>query len=267
MKRLVLFFFCLLLLLSFIQKEPAIIRDDFKRYYDSFEVEGSFVLYNQNAKTYTFYNQAQFNEAFTPASTFKICNSLIGLETGVIKDANFVISWDSIPRSYSAWNKDQTLRMAFQNSTVWYYQELARRVGGKQINYWLKKSGYGNADTTGGIDLFWLSGGLRVTPKQQIDFLRKLHDNKLPFSSRSMDIVKDIMIAKDTVCYTLRAKTGWGDEATRYIGWYIGYIEKDNNVFYFANCIQTRGLDDRTIGMARKAITFQILDQLGIIKK
>jgi beta-lactamase class D len=266
-KKLLIIFFSLFVLLSFIQKDRTIIRDDFKKYYDSFQVYGSFVLYNQHANSYTFYNKAQYTESFSPASTFKICNSLIGLETGVIKNADFVIPWDSVTRSYPVWNQDQTLHMAFQNSTVWYYQELARRVGGKEMNYWLKKSNYGNADTSGGIDMFWLTGGLRVTPKQQIDFLRRLHDNSLPFSKRTMDIVKDIMIAEKKDNYVLRAKTGWSDESNRHVGWYIGYVEKDNNVFYFATCIQTRGLDDRYIGAARKAITFEILDNLGIIKK
>ncbi|WP_299248371.1 class D beta-lactamase [uncultured Cytophaga sp.] len=267
MKQFSITFLFLLTILSFIQKEPIIIRNDFKTYYDSFQVDGSFVLYNQNAHSYTFYNKPQYTESFSPASTFKICNSLIGIETGVIKDADFVIPWDSVTRSYPVWNQDQTFRMAFQNSTVWYYQELARRVGENQMNHWLKKSNYGNADTSGGIDLFWLTGGLRVTPKQQIDFLRRLHDHKLPFSKRTMDIVTDIMVAEKKDTYVLRAKTGWSDESNRHVGWYVGYVEKDNNVFYFATCIQTRGLDDRYIGVARKAITFNILDALEIIKK
>ena len=80
------------------------------------------------------------------------------------------------------------------------------------MKYWLDKVNYGNADTSGGIDKFWLSSELRITPEQQIDFLRRLHDNKLPFSQRSMDIVKKIMIAKDTLGYVVRGKTGWGEQ-------------------------------------------------------
>jgi len=200
-------------------------RDDFKKFYDQYKVDGSFVLYEQSNDKYIFYNQSQFRQPFTPASTFKICNSLIGLETGVIKDENFIIPWDSITRRIPAWNQDQDLKTAFKNSTVWYYQELARRVGGEKMKYWLDKANYGNADTSGGIDKFWLTGGLRITPEQQIDFLRRLHDNNLPFSQRSIDIVKNIMVARDTLDYIVRAKTGWGEQDETNIGWYVGYIE------------------------------------------
>ncbi len=109
------------------------IREDFKKYFDQFDVVGSFVLYDQNKDEYIFYNQAQFQQTFSPASTFKICNSLIGLETGVIEDENFVIAWDSVTRQNLKWNSDHDLKSAFRNSTVWYYQALARQVGGKQM--------------------------------------------------------------------------------------------------------------------------------------
>ncbi len=94
-------------------------------------------------------------------------------------------------------------------------------------------SNYGNADTSGGIDKFWLTGGLRITPEQQINFLRRLHDNKLPFSQRSMDIVKNIMIAKDTLGCIVRAKTGWGDQDDLNIGWYVGYVADKRKCLLF----------------------------------
>jgi beta-lactamase class D len=249
------------------QKQTTEIRDDFKKYYDKFNVDGSFVLYDQQQDKFIFYNMEQFNQNFSPASTFKICNSLIGLETGVIKDENFVIPWDSVTRQIPNWNSNQDLKTAFKNSTVWYYQELARRVGGQQMKFWLEKAHYGNADTTGGIDKFWLTGGLRISPEQQIDFLKRLHDNKLPFSNRSVDIVKKIMIAKDTLDYVVRAKTGWSDEEKRIVGWYVGYVEKNNNVYYFANCIQSSDLDNNDFARARIEIAYKILNDLKVTKE
>lgn len=248
-------------------KQTVEIRDNFKKYYDQFKVEGSFVLFDQNNDKFIFCNQQQFKEPFSPASTFKICNSLIGLETGVIKDEGFVISWDSIVRPNLKWNQDHDLKLAFKNSTVWYYRELARRVGGDKMKFWLDKAQYGNVDTSGGIDLFWLKGGLRVTPEQQIDFLKRLHDNKLPFAKRTVDIVKKIMIAKDTLDYIVRAKTGWSDEEERIVGWYVGYIEKNNNVYYFANCIQSKDIDNKDFSRARTEIAYKILDDLNVTKE
>lgn len=249
------------------QKQTTETRDDFKKYYDQFKVEGSFVLYDQNNDKFIFCNQLQFKEQYSPASTFKICNSLIGLETGVIKDENFIIPWDSLVRPNSKWNQDHDLKLAFKNSTVWYYRELARRVGGEKMKFWLDKAQYGNADTSGGVDLFWLKGGLRVTPEQQIDFLKRLHDNKLPFTKRTVDIVKNIMITKDTLDYVVRAKTAWSDEEKRIVGWYIGYVEKNNNVYYFANCIQSTDLDNGDFARARIEIAYRILDDLKVTKE
>lgn len=170
LRYIVLIIFTISALIAYAQNPSSEIRNDFERYYSQYKVDGSFVLYYQNNDNYIFYNQSQFSQQFTSSSIYKICNSLIGLETGVIKDENFVIKWDSVNRQNPDWNKDQDLKTAFRNSTVWYYQELTRRVGGKQMKYWLEKANYGNADTSEGIDKFWLTGGLRVTPEQEINF-------------------------------------------------------------------------------------------------
>ena len=149
------------------------VREDFVKYYDYFGVKGSFVLYDEQENKYVFYNRAQSDHPFTPASTYKICNSLIGVETGVIKDDSFLIAWDSIVRN-PIWDKDHDLKTAFANSAVWYYRELAKRVGPDRMKYWLDKADYGNSDTSGGLDQFWLTGGLRISPAQQLDFLRRI---------------------------------------------------------------------------------------------
>jgi beta-lactamase class D len=242
-----------------------VVRNDFEELFNQNEVTGSFVLYDENNDLFTFVNQAQFQTEFTPASTFKICNSLIGLETGVIKDQDFVIKWDNVVRQRPEWNADHDLKTAFKNSTVWYYQELARRVGGDKMKFWLNKCNYGNTDTTGGIDCFWLTGGLRITPEKQVDFLRKLKNNQLPFSQRSMDITKEIMISKDTLNYVLRTKTGWGEDENQMVGWYVGYMEKEDNTYYFATCIQTTDFDDPIFAKKRIDITNKILGELNLL--
>ncbi len=246
-----------------IAQNNSTIRNDLKSFYDAQGVEGSFALFSEKDSTYTLYNASQFKTAYSPASTFKICNSLIGLESGVIWDENFILKWDSVVRPNPKWNSDHDLKTAFKNSTVWYYREMARRIGGKRMKAWLDKAEYGNADTTGGVDLFWLRGGLRITSEQQIDFLRRFNNYKLPFTKPTVDIVKNIMIVEDTLGYVFRAKTGWADNETGpSIGWYVGYVETKDNTYYFANCIQTKDFDK---AKARIDITYQILRELGII--
>lgn len=254
--------------LSACKQKPAIeIRENFKKYYDQFNVEGSFALYDPQADKYILYNEEQFKQPFSPASTFKICNTLIGLETGVVEDEIFFIPWDSVVRN-PVWDKDHDLKTAFANSTVWYYQELARRIGGQKMKYWLDKADYGNADTSGGIDQFWLTGGLLISPEQQIDFLKRLHDYELPFSKRSVDIVKNIMIARDTLDNVVRGKTGWGGHGSRDVGWYVGYIEINDNVYYFSNCVQIESAKLNNVELAisfdnsRTEIVYNILNEL-----
>jgi beta-lactamase class D len=264
----VFLFICLTGILSACKQEArVIIRENLDQNYIPYKVEGCFILFDENKNVYTVYNQDLTKRSFTPASTFKIFSSMIGIETGVVKDENMILKWDSVQRQIPSWNGDQDLKMAYKNSTVWYYQEVARRVGGKQMKYFLDKAGYGNADTTGGIDRFWLSGGLRISTEEQIGFLKKLHDEKLPFSKRTTDIVKKIMIAKDTAGMVLRAKTGWASGDNIDIGWYVGYVESKGNVYYFANCIQTSNIENPHFGKARTEITYKILEELGVVEK
>ena len=241
------------------------IRAGFKKFYDEHQVDGSFILYDQKNDKYIIYNQSQIHTPFTPASTFKIYNSLIALESGVVKDQNVTFKWDGTKRRIPEWNSDTDMKNAFKNSTVWYYQELAKRTGGKKMKYWLDQIQYGNADTTGGIDGFWLWGGLRITPNDQIDLLRKLHNDKLPFSTKTLNIVKDIMIVQDTAEYVVRGKTGTGRQGAQSIGWYVGYVTTPDNVYYFANCIQATGANPR-FKNARINIADSILKALKVIR-
>lgn len=252
------------------EENKIIVRDDFKEFYDAYDIDGSFVVFNEKTGQYTHYNKEQYTQEFTPASTFKICNSLIGVETGVIEDENYVIPWDSIKRN-EVWDKDHDLKTAYKNSTVWYYQEVARRVGRDRMKEWLDNVHYGNTDTSGGIDLFWLEGGLRISPQEQLEFMEKLHERKLPFAERTIDMVEDIMIEEKTSKYTLRSKTGWGMQDGIDVGWYVGYIETRNNVYYFANCVQipSNEIDipkrAEAFKESRKKIAHQILQQLEIL--
>ena len=238
-------------------------KPEFKKYFDAFGVNGSLVIYDLKTCKYVRHNPGRCKQRFTPASTFKIPNSLIGLETGVIKDENFIIKWDGVKREIPEWNQDHNLRSAFKYSVVPYYQELARRVGTEKMRYYVMKMHYGNEDISGGIDQFWLQGGLRISQEEQIEFLRKLYLNKLPFSEHSIAIVKNIMLREETAGSKLRAKTGWGRQDSLDIGWFVGYVERSDNVYFFATNIESRQPSEN-FGQARIEITKKILEQLSL---
>lgn len=238
---------------------------DVKKYFDEYDVKGSFVMYDMNNDKYFYYDSVRCNVGFSPASTSKIINALIGLETGVIPDENYVIPWDGVKRWVDAWNKDLDLKEAMRVSGVPYFQELARRVGYEKLNEMYKKLEYGNMDISGGVDQFWLSGALRITQMQQIDFLKRLYKEEMPVSKRSMDIVKGIIVLADTNGYVMRGKTGWSQSDTENIGWLVGWVEKGGNVYFYATNVEG-SLENKKFAESRRAITEKILKDLGVIK-
>ncbi len=239
-------FFALLFIFSCSGSQEPLIRTSMRHYYEPYRINGFLAIEDPARNSIIVSDKAVYTTAYTPASTFKICNSLIGLETGILKDENTQFPWDSIVRENPDWNHDQTLKEAFKNSTVWYYQELARQIGAEKMKSWLDKFQYGNADTTGGIDQFWLSGKLRISPKEQIDFIKKLHDDQLPCSKRSMDIVKKIMISRDSNQVVFHGKSGWGDQDNMQIGWFVGYAETPVRVVYFSNLVRMADTSSNT---------------------
>jgi beta-lactamase class D len=209
---------------------------DLGKAFRDLQVEGSIVIYDKNNKRFFEHNPSRNTTAFHPASTFKILNALISLESGVIRDDVSVLTWDGITREIPAWNKDTNLRQAFKDSTVWFYQVLARKNGHERMQKFVTAAGYGNRQigTPDRIDKFWLEGPLKITPKQQIEFLQRLEQNNLPFSQRTIDLVKDIMVIEKTPDYTLRGKTGWDRSVKPNGGWIVGYLERKNNVYFYA---------------------------------
>ncbi len=239
-------------------------RDDLKQIFDEFGVEGTFLLYDLEKDTLVVYNEERADKGFLPASTFKILNSLIALETEAVKDQCDIIEWDRRIRRYDAWNQNQDLRSAFRDSVAWAYQELARRIGKTQMKVWVDKVNYGNGDISGDIDTFWLEGELRISARQQMEFLIKLYKNELPFSQRNMDIVKEIMIEEQTTTYAIRAKTGWVGGLYPQTGWYVGYLETVDNVHFFALNI---AINKRKDGEARIGIARKVFQKLNLISK
>lgn len=240
---------------------------DFGQHFQDLDVEGSILIHDLNNDRIYQHNPNRNATAFLPASTFKIPNSLIALETGAIPNEIAVLTWDGIRRSLPGWNRDLNMREAFKLSAVWFYQVLARRVGYERMQQWVARIGYGNQNigSEDEIDRFWLEGELRITPQEQIQFLRRLYQNDLPFSETSLSTVKDIMIVEQTPDYTMRAKTGWsgfGEPEKPQIGWYVGYLEQDENVYFFATNIDIRNDNDPR---NRIEVTRRCLKSLGLL--
>lgn len=228
---------------------------------DAFEkrnLNGCFILYDLRKDEWLVYNALRADSAYLPASTFKIANSLIALECKAIHDENEIIKWDKEQREVPAWNTDHSMRTAFRYSAVWFYQELARRIGQKQMQEWLHKMHYGNEIAGPGIDEFWLRGELRITPRQQVEFLKLLILEELPVKKKNMEILKDIMIENRSDEYILRGKTGWAISG-KPVGWYVGWLQFRDSEFIFVNNLDIWNEDEARF---RKEITHEILNQI-----
>lgn len=220
-------------------KDKEVVIAEFSKILDSLKVKGAILVYDSNKKTYYSNDFAWAKRGNIPASTFKIPNSIIALETGVVKSDSTVFKWNGEKRWMKAWEQDLTLKQAFKVSCVPCYQEIARKVGVKRMKAYLKKLDYNTMvfDTLT-IDNFWLEGKSRISQFQQIDFLKRLYQSELPISKRTELIMKNIMEVEKTNDYVLRGKTGLSNTNEIKNGWFVGYLENKNGVYFFATNIE-----------------------------
>jgi beta-lactamase class D len=198
---------------------------------------------------------------FIPASTFKITNSLIALETGVVKDENEIIPYGGQPQPFKQWEKDMSMRDAIKVSNVAIYQELARRIGLDRYHEWLDRLSYGNRQTGAELTRFWLDGPLQICAVEQAKFVARLAQNKLPASDRSQAIVRDITTLETKDGRTLHGKTGWCTSTTPKIGWLTGWVENGGKISSFSLNIDMATIEEAP---KRLAIAKAVLGKLGV---
>jgi beta-lactamase class D len=246
------------------------VDDKLEKFFAENKVTGTFGLYNNGNNEFTVYNLSRFKDStYLPASTFKIVNSLVGLETGKIVDEKMVIPWDGKTRQIPEWNKDLTMAEAFKVSAVPYYQEVARRIGKDTMQYWLDTLGYGakngRAIIKSAVDTFWLDNSIKVTADEQLGLVKKLYFDQLPFQKRTLRLVKDVMVREKNSNYILAYKTGWGNaENGNAIGWVVGWVEENKHPYFFA--LNVEGPADTDMVAARMNVLKGILSQLGFLQ-
>lgn len=207
------------------------IEKDWEKYFTKYKAEGTFMLFDNSQGTFQVYNIDRARQQFTPASTFKIFNSLVGLQSGVITDTSMVIKWDGITRE-PGWNEDLSMNRAFKASAVPYYQEVARRITKPVMQKWLDSVKYGNMKISR-IDTFWLDNSLLISPDEELGFVKKLYFDQLPFTKTAMEAVRSVMLQEKTDKYMLSYKTGWGQLGKKNIGWIVGWVEENKHPTFF----------------------------------
>jgi beta-lactamase class D len=230
--------------------------------------EGALVFIDGSSGAVSEFHPESSAERIAPCSTFKVWNTLIGLELGIITSANEAFyQWDGQTRDIPAWNKNLTLMEAFQASCVPAFQALARQIGPDLMQSWIEKVGYGDRDTSAGIDVFWLPAKGRktilISPLEQAQLMHRLVAGKLPFSKTSLAVLKEMMAVKKTDKGVLFGKTGSGtdDRGTFILGWFVGYVESNEKTYAFACTAQGAGIMSKDA----RAIVETVLEKQGLL--
>jgi beta-lactamase class D len=256
-------------------------QSQWKSIFEKYQIDSVCVELADNSHDQVYYyNLSRLSKRYTPASTFKIMNSLIALETNVANDEDMIIPWDGVVRWNAEWNKNLNMRDAFKVSSVPYYQELARRIGKEDLKKWIDTVKYGNMNMNGAVDMFWLNDSLQISADEQVGFMKKLYFDKLPFSQRTMRIVRSLMLREDSTDYKLYYKTGTNQKVDgTTLAWLVGFIEKKEEQigvltkkketnykpYFFAMNLETKDttMDTKKV---RIGIIHEVLKEKGIIR-
>lgn len=247
-------------------------RPQYKQFFEKYKLNGTFATYDNVYNEFSVYNLKRFRDsAYSPASTFKIINSLIGIETGIL-DPKEVMKWDGKPKAFKQWEADYAFKEAFQNSVVWYFQDVARRIGKPTMQKYLDSMQYGSKKIIGAVDSFWLNNTLTLTSDEQMGILKRVYFNKLSnlFSSRTMSIVKDAMLMEKTDKYSISYKTGLtiGKNGLP-LSWIIGWVEHPGanpTVNFFVLNAEGNVTTDEMIN-TRKLLLMDLLKEEKLLSK
>ncbi len=280
MKYIILFFFIITTFLSCTTQKKNATRFDttknrnytihtqFKTYFENCGVEGSIVIFDKTNQKWILSDTHSVMAENLPASTFKIINLLITLETKTIKDENEIVKWvgttDTIKYGYRPEiYHDMTVKEAFEVSAGWVFIELAKKIGRDNYKKYLSKCNYGNVNLSQKETDFWNFGDFAISPINQVVFLQKLYDGNLPFSKHNIEIVKKVMVSEQNEQYTISAKTGWTRENNINTGWWVGCLKTKTGLYFFATrLIQDRKFNRDDFGTCRKEITKKIFRDL-----
>lgn len=214
--------------------------------------EGAIVLREVGSGRERVAGNAMADQALPPCSTFKIWNTLIGLEEGILRDKDDAFwKWDGVKRGIEDWNRDLNLGESFRFSCVPAYQALARRIGKEKMAGWIRRLDYGDKNLTAGLDVFWLPAEGRqtvlITPRQQAALLADWSAGRLPFGEAANREFRAIFLAREDAGGKLFGKTGSGMGANgRYaLGWFVGVFESSRGKTAFACALRGEGISGR----------------------
>lgn len=235
---------------------PQTIEEDLSNYFHGYDA--SFVLYDLRKAQYLIYNKDKSMLRVSPNSTYKIYSALFALDSGVISTRDSLLKWDKEEHSFEEWNQNQNLYTAMKNSVTWYFQSLDQQMPKQTIQTYVDKIHYGNQDVSAGVKNYWLESSLKISPIEQVQTLKDFYTNQFDFNEQHIALIKDTIKLETKNNATIYGKTGTGTVNNKHVnGWFIGYVESQNNTFFFATNIKS---DHHAKGSIAEDITKSILE-------
>jgi bla regulator protein BlaR1 len=232
------------------------VYEDLSSYFKGYK--GSFVLYDHSKNQYQIYNREMSEQRISPDSTYKIYSALFALESNVISTNNNEQVWDGKIYPYSEWNQNQNLATALSRSVNWYFQNTDREVGRRQLQDYFHKIKYGNENLSGNLDSYWMESSLKISPIEQVQLLYQLEENQWDFKAENIKAVKKAILIDVQKNGRLYGKTGTGMINGKNVnGWFIGFVDKGDDRFYFA--INIQNMNGQAQGSKAAEIAKQIL--------
>jgi len=219
--------------------------NSFKKYFDSAGVRGTFGMFDNGQGHFTIYNLPRFRDsACLPAGTFDFLLSLIGIQTGLVKDDSALAS------------------LGHENG----FGQLALHLGKDTLKKWIDSLGYGNRDIGGPIDSFWLNNHLKVTPDEQLGLVKKLYFDQLPFFQHTQQVVRREMTTENNTNYLLSYKTGQGIKENGHpIAWVMGWVEENKHPYFFVLNLESSNPNGDILSNGRPILN-GILTQMGFFQ-
>jgi beta-lactamase class D len=248
-------------------------------------VESCFTLYDLNkGKTVESYNSNRCKERISPCSTFKVALSLIGFDSGILKDENNP-KWEykpEYPAVIASHAKDQIPKSWMNSGPAWYSQILTRKLGIEKFKNYVKKLNYGNMDVSGnpgkndGLTHAWLDSSLKISADEQVIFLKNLVTGKLPVSKKALEYTKNIMFVDKlpngwklygkSGAATHKNPDGSNKNGKTGFGWFVGFVEKNGQTYVFALNINDKQTATEYAGLRAKAMAKEIITNLEVLK-
>jgi beta-lactamase class D len=260
--RVVAVLLCLLLMAPVLSAAQAVVPE-----------QRCVVIYDEQAKDLWRSDAARCSTRLSPASTFKIPHALVALETGVVTTTT-VETWDGVQHPQQpSWDRDHTVLSAMRPSVLWFFQRIAPRIGATRMHQWLQRLDYGNADTSGAITQYWVNGTLRISPEEQVAFLRRFYQLSLPIQEQHQRAVQEalkqqpgtqqnargvhMVAGRWPADAALNAKTGAATTERESVSWLVGAITVSGKRHVFASAVWRKGGVDQLAATHHAIATFR----------